>query len=88
MLNEKETCCHNWVHYARKQCKWDEWGFGDSINGIKPENYIKDSNNMVYMYICTMCGEEFWSQKKEFDIPYYRVKEVKSNVKQRRNRKS
>lgn len=53
-------CDHHWVHNAGGQCKW-------SIDG--------DSNELVYFYICTRCGGEFWSQRKEFDIPYYRVKE-------------
>lgn len=69
---EKETCSHNWVHNAGKQCEWDEPHFGEVIKGKK---HKKDSKNMVYMYICTMCGEEFWSQQKMFDIPHYRVKE-------------
>ncbi len=70
---KKEECFHNWIHNAGKQCEWDEWNFSDSIKGIKPNEKIKDSNNIAYFYICTMCGEEFWSSDKMFDIPHYRV---------------
>jgi len=76
MKRKNELCSHNWIHNAGKQCEWDNWGFKDSIKGIKPENYRKDSNNLCYFYICTMCGEEIWSQEKLFNIPHYRVKEV------------
>lgn len=66
-------CSHNWINNARKQCEWDKWGFADSIKRIKPEEKIKDSNNIACMYICTMCGGEFWSSEKMFKIPHYRV---------------
>ena len=72
----KDTCTHNWVHNAGKQCEMDCWSFEDSCKGIKPEQYKKDSNRLCYFYICTMCGEEMWSSDKLFDIPHYRVKEV------------
>lgn len=75
--NEKEICFHNWVHYAGKQCEWDDWGFRDSINGIKPEDYRKDSNNIVNIYICTLCQEVIWSLDEISNIPHYRVREVK-----------
>lgn len=75
MKKYKETCSHNWIHYAGKQCEWDNWSFEDSFNGIKKEDYRKDSNNICYIYICTMCQEVIWSSDKLFDIPHYRVKE-------------
>lgn len=75
MEKYKETCSHNWIHYAGMQCEWDNWSFEDSINGIKKEDYRKDSNNICYIYICTMCQEIIWSSDKLFDIPHYRVKE-------------
>ncbi len=58
-LGNHPECDHHWVHNAREQYRW-------SING--------DSKEMVYFYICTRCGGEFWSQRKEFKIPYYRVR--------------
>lgn len=73
----KEICSHHWVHNAGKQCKWDCFNFEKSYRGYTPENYKKDSKNIAYMYICTMCGEEFWSSSKALDIPHYRVREVK-----------
>lgn len=70
-------CSHNWIHYAGEQCEWDRWSFEDSIRGTKPEEYKKDSKRIAYIYICTMCGGQFWSSDKALDIPHYRVKEVK-----------
>lgn len=70
-LVKHPECFHNWVHNAGKQCEWDR------ITCI--ENVFKcncDSNNIAYMYICTMCGGEFWSSEKMFNIPHYRVKGV------------
>ena len=81
--HERNGCSHNWVHNAGKQCEWDIWSFEDCKNGIKPEDYIKDSNKIANMYICTMCGEELWSSYKMFDIPHYRVKGVNNNGKRR-----
>lgn len=63
-------CSHNWIHYAGKQCEWDR------KSKFIEENPIPDSNNIAYMYICTMCKGEFWSSEKMFDIPHYRVKGV------------
>ncbi len=76
MSKADEKCSHNWVHNAGKQCEWDCWSFEDSIRGEKPENYRKDSNRLCNFYICTMCGEEIWSQEKLFNIPHYRVRSV------------
>lgn len=73
--HRQDTCSHKWIHNAGKQCEWDNWSLEDSIRGIKPEQYKKDSNNLCYFYICTMCGEEMWSQTKLFNIPHYRVRE-------------
>lgn len=84
---EKEICFHHWVHNAGKQCEWDCWDFKDSLHKTRPEDYRKDSIRMCYFYICTMCGEEFWSQRKEFDIPHYRVKEVKRQKCRRKERR-
>lgn len=67
-------CSHNWIHNTGKQYEWD------LKSKFLDENSIPDSNNIVYMYICTMCGGEFWSTEKMFDIPHYRVKGV-NNVK-------
>lgn len=72
-LSGHPECTHNWIHNAGEQCKWDDWSFKDSINGIKREDYIKDSDNIVNIYTCTMCGASFWSSEKVFDIPHYRV---------------
>lgn len=38
------------------------------------KKHRKDSNNIAYMYICTMCEGEFWSSEKMLNIPYYRVR--------------
>lgn len=77
---EKNTCSHNWIHNAGKQCEWDRWNFADSIKGIKPEQF-------AYMYICTMCGEEYWSSYKSQDIPHYRVRSQKwKNKNERKNK--
>ena len=65
-------CTHNWIHNAGKQCEWDCWSMGASLQGIKPQQYRKDSKRIAYMYICTMCGGEFWSSHKCFKIPHYR----------------
>ena len=67
-LVDHPECDHHWVHNAGEQCEWDRKG----IIG----NRKADSRRIVYFYICTRCGGEFWSQRKEFDIPYYRVKEA------------
>lgn len=64
---EKEVCSHNWIHNAGKQCEWDK-------ATLTPE-YKADSRRVAYMYICTMCGEEFWSSNKYLKIPHYIVKE-------------
>ena len=77
VVNHPE-CSHNWVHNAGKQCEWDCWDFEASWKGIKPEQYRKDSNRIVNMYICTMCGGEYWSSEKRPDIPHYRVRGVKN----------
>lgn len=65
-------CSHNWVHNAGMQCEWDRKSIG--IESVM--KYDCDSNNIAYMYTCTMCGETFWSSNKVFDIPHYRVKGV------------
>ncbi len=70
-------CSHNWIHNAGKQCEWDIWSLKDSIKGTRPEDYKKDSSRVAYMYICTICGGEFWSTEKMFDIPHHRVRESK-----------
>lgn len=67
-LGGHPECSHHWVHNAGKQCEWDR------ESKFPYENPIADSNNIAYMYICTMCGGEFWSTAKCFDIPHYRVK--------------
>ena len=68
---EKNGCSHNWIHYAGKQCEWDVPYILNS-----GEIYKKDSNNVCYFYICTICQEIIWSSNKMFDIPHYRGKEV------------
>ena len=68
IVNHPE-CSHNWVHNAGKQCEWDRAGNINYTNA--------DSRNIAYMYICTMCGGEFWSSNKCLEIPHYRVKEMK-----------
>lgn len=73
LLHEKNGCSHNWVNNASKQCEWDNPSFGEIIKGKK---HRKDSNNVCYFYICTICQEELWSGNKMFNIPHYRVKEV------------
>lgn len=67
-------CSHNWIHNAGEQCKWDTPSFEEVRQG---KNHRKDSENVVYMYICTMCGGEFWSSEKMFNIPHYRVRGVR-----------
>lgn len=71
MPYEKNGCSHNWIHYAAEQCKWD---VPYILNSGKI--YRKDSNNVCYFYICTICQEMLWSSNKMFDIPHYRVKEI------------
>ena len=65
-------CSHNWIHNAGKQCEFDNPSIGEIINGKLRR---KDSRNVCYFYICTMCGGEFWSSEKMFNIPHYRVRE-------------
>ena len=65
-------CSHNWIHNAGKQCEWDSPSMEEVINGKLRR---KDSKNVCYFYICTVCGGEFWSSDKMFDIPHYRVRE-------------
>lgn len=79
-------CTHNWIHNAGKQCEWDCWSMGASLQGIKLQQYRKDSKRIAYMYICTMCGGEFWSSHKCFKIPHYRVREVKNNENRKNNK--
>lgn len=69
-------CSHNWIHNANKQCESDNNYYWD-IKKNKIVEKSKDSNNVAYMYICTMCQGEFWSSEKMFDIPHYRVKTKK-----------
>lgn len=74
---DKRTCSHNWIHNAGEQCRIDVENkqlFNKFIN--KKRNQKGDSNNIAYMYICTMCGQELWSSNKLFDIPHYRAREV------------
>ncbi len=66
-------CSHNWVHNAGKQCECDTPSFEEVRQGKK---HRKDSDNVAYMYICTMCGGEFWSSERMFNIPHYRVKKA------------
>ena len=82
-LHEQNGCSHNWIHNAGKQCEWDADFVYDEI-GVKLGKHRKDSNNKCNMYICTMCGEEFWSSDRCLDIAYYRVKERKANAKNKR----
>lgn len=70
-------CSHNWIHYAGKQCEWDNGTYWDKKKN-KVVKRQKDSNNVAYIYICTMCQGEFWSYSKMFDIPHYRVKGVQN----------
>lgn len=77
-------CEHNWIHNAGEQCDWDSWSFSDSIKGVKPQDYVKDSDNVAYIYTCTQCGESFWSSTKVFDIPHYRVREVKDKCQKKK----
>lgn len=72
-------CSHNWVHDVRKQLEWDTWSFIDSYQGIKPEDYIKDSEHICPIYTCTMCGGSYWSSDPRNDVEYYRLVEVKKN---------
>ena len=69
-------CSHNWIHNAGKQCELDSPSMKEVINGKLRR---KDSKNICYFYICTMCGGEFWSSKKMFNIPHYRVRESRKN---------
>lgn len=78
-------CSHNWVHNAGMQCEWDEPSFGEVIASKK---HRKDSNNVAYMYICTMCGGTFWSSEKMFDIPHYRVRGVVNDDRRKCNSKT
>lgn len=72
----KNGCSHNWIHNAGKQCQWDIESKIHSLDK-KARKRKGDSNNIAYMYICTMCGEEFWSSDKCLDITHYRVREVR-----------
>ena len=66
----EEICSHHWVHNAGKQCAWDTANtYPSKVNSVR-----SDSRNLCYFYICTMCGEELWSQNKLFNIPHYRVR--------------
>ena len=69
-------CPHNWVHNAGKQCEWDNNIYWDNKKRRIVER-PKDSEDVAYMYICTMCEGEFWSSEKMFDIPHYRVRSIK-----------
>lgn len=66
IVNHPE-CDHHWVHNAGEQFRWD-------IAGTR-KGYKGDSLRIAFIYTCTMCGESFWSGRREFDIPHYRVKE-------------
>lgn len=68
-MEENSICSHHWVHNAGKQCEWDRATIFPWVKKIGA-----DSNNLCYFYICTMCGEELWSQNKLFNIPHYRVR--------------
>lgn len=70
MPHESNGCSHNWIHYAGKQCEWDK-----PIMLRNDTKYRKDSNNVCYFYICTICQEMIWSSDKYFNIPHYRVRE-------------
>lgn len=85
---EKNTCSHNWIHNAGKQCEWSRiYTFEDCLRGLSPDDIKGDSNEITYMYICTMCGEEYWSSYKSQDIPHYRVRSQKwKNKNERKNK--
>ena len=75
---QENNCSHNWVHNAGKQCKWSAvYSFKDCLNGLRPKDVKGDSKETCYFYICTMCGEEYWSSCKTEKIPHYRVRTVK-----------
>lgn len=78
-LTGHQECSHNWVHNAGKQCKWDNGLYWDNEKHIVVKKE-KDSNNVAYIYVCTMCQGKIWSSEKCFNIPHYRVREVQ-NVK-------
>lgn len=65
-------CSHNWIHNAGKQCEWDMKNLLGTVYG--------DSNNIAYMYICTMCGGEYWSSDKDQDIEHYRVRGRRNRI--------
>lgn len=62
-------CSHNFINYAKKQCEWD-------MQDAFYNNRKADSKNICNMYICTMCGGEYWSSNKSENIPHYRVKTI------------
>lgn len=66
-LTGHPECSHNWIHNAGKQCEWD-------MKNLLSTNYA-DSYHIAYMYICTMCGGEYWSSNKSEDIQHYRVRD-------------
>jgi len=64
-------CSHNWIHNAGQQCGWDR------ESKFPYESEIADSKNVCNMYICTMCGGQYWSFNKDQNIPHYRVRGVR-----------
>lgn len=86
---QENNCSHNWVHNAGKQCKWSAvYSFKHYLNGLRPEDVKGDSKETCYFYICTMCGEEYWSSYKSQDIPHYRVRSQKWKSKNERKNKN
>lgn len=75
---KQDICSHHWIHNAGKQCEWSKiYTFEDSLKGLSPNDIKGDSDEIAYMYICTMCGEEYWSSDKSQNIPHYRVRSRK-----------
>lgn len=72
-------CFHDWIHNAGKQCEWDNNKYWNTKKNKIIERK-RDSNNVAYMYICTMCGGEFWSSEKMFNIPHYRVRDRRNKA--------
>lgn len=69
-LTGHSECCHDFRHYPKKQCEWDK---ETSIS----KEYLGNSNRICNMYICTICGGEYWSNMPEPEIEHYTVKEVR-----------
>ncbi len=63
--HERNGCTHNWINYAGMQCE---------ISAECRFDKKGDSNEVAFIYLCTICQEKLWSTDKMFDIPHYRVR--------------